>query len=317
MPASLAPVVLFVYARVQKVNLTVQSLLANPQAPQTDLFVFSDGPRNKETEPAVSAVRRYIRTIEGFRSVRIFESVCNKGLATSIVSGTTQVLLEYGRAIVVEDDLLTTPDFLAFMNGALDFYRDDPRIWSISGFSPPISYPNAYQASVYALERAHCWGWATWLDRWVTVDWDLRDYSGFIQNPLKVKRFCLCGNDLLRQLRYNISGQRHTWYVRWCYNQYRQSKLCIFPVRTKVINNGLDGSGEHSKASDASFFSGQSMVPACFDFIRDIQPDARIRKRFKRFYDDKILLFMLNGARKRLGALTCSFHQDRTVKEKN
>src|SRR5690242_7563345 len=131
----LAPIVLFVYNRPEHTRRTVQSLLANDLARSSDLFIYSDAPRDDAAAAATVAVRDFVRTIEGFRSVTIIERNRNLGLARSVISGVTEICDKFGRAVVVEDDLLLSPDYLSFLNSALDQYSKEPKVFSVSGFN--------------------------------------------------------------------------------------------------------------------------------------------------------------------------------------
>ena len=119
---SYAPVAVFAYRRPEHLRRAVSSLAANPQAATTDLHVFCDGPKGRRDETDVQAVRALARGIKGFRSLTVVENKFNRGLAESIIAGVTQVVEAQGRVIVVEDDLVLSPHFLAFMNQALDCY---------------------------------------------------------------------------------------------------------------------------------------------------------------------------------------------------
>jgi len=74
------------------------------------------------------------------------------------------LLNEYGKIIVLEDDLLTSPYFLKFMNEALEYYKNEKKVWHISGWNYPIN--NEGLDDVFFWRTMNCWGWATWADRW-------------------------------------------------------------------------------------------------------------------------------------------------------
>ena len=135
MVEKLAPICLFTYSRLEETKRTIEALKKNFLAPKSELFIFSDGPKNHETKDKVKAVRDFIKTIDGFKKITIFESKTNEGLAKSIINGVTKVVNEYGKVIVLEDDLLTTPNFLDFMNQALLFFELNLSIYSINGYS--------------------------------------------------------------------------------------------------------------------------------------------------------------------------------------
>ena len=133
-----SPIVLFTYKRFEILIKTIQCLSDNILASDSDLIIYSDGARSIEENGVIDKIRAYLKTISGFKSVTIHESPSNKGLAASIIQGVSDVLKVYPSAIILEDDLITSKNFLSFMNQALDYYQDFPQIFSISGFSPII-----------------------------------------------------------------------------------------------------------------------------------------------------------------------------------
>ena len=154
----LAPVILFVYNRLWHTKQTVEALRKNEHAMNTDLFIFSDAPKNNISAPAVEEVRKYIRGIGGFRSVSIVERDENFGLSKSIVDGVTSLCNEFGRVIVLEDDLVTSPYFLNYMNEGLNIYRHEEDVISIHGYVYPLveNLPETF-----FFRGTDCWGWAT------------------------------------------------------------------------------------------------------------------------------------------------------------
>src|SRR5699024_3409085 len=106
----------------------------------------------------------------------------NKGLANSVISGVTKVIDKFGKVIVIEDDLISSTDFLSYMNNALEFYEMNKSIWSISGYNIPIDIPSNYKHDVYLSYRGCSWGWATWKNRWNQTDWSVKDYDAFKSN---------------------------------------------------------------------------------------------------------------------------------------
>ena len=168
MKSKLAPICLFTFNRLEETKQTVEALQNNFLACESDLFIFSDGPKNELTKDKVIAVREFLMTIHGFKSITIFESKFNKGLANSIIDGVSQIINEFGKVIVLEDDLVTTPNFLDFMNQGLEHFKNNQRIYSISGFVPLIKNPHDFDFFLH--ERSYPWGWATWNQEWSQVD---------------------------------------------------------------------------------------------------------------------------------------------------
>lgn len=206
-----APIALFVYNRPMHVRRTLEALLQNPQAAESDLVIFSDAPKNPEAVDAVRRVREYISTTTGFRSVKIVERDKNWGLAKSIIDGVSSVVKEHGRVIVLEDDLVTSPHFLGFMNEALEFYAHEDRVMHISGATYPIG---RMEEETYFLRVPLCWGWATWSRAWRHFRKDVSIMAEF--SPAMRKRFRF--NDSYHywdQLDANAKGKIDTWFVFW------------------------------------------------------------------------------------------------------
>ena len=254
-----APVVAFVYNRPDKAKKMMESLAGNKYAKDSDLFIYSDGPKNENARDGVEKTREYIDSVKEtghFLSVTIIKAEKNKGLAASVISGVGEVMDRYGRAIVVEDDLILSPGFLAYMNTCLDYYSEDKRIWSVSGYTPMLRSAKRYEKDVYLNYRASSWGWGTWKDRWDMVDWNVSDYDSFKYNPVANIRFCLGGNDQPSMLRTQMKGKLDSWAIRWCYAQSRRGMYSIAPTHTLVENSGLDGSGTNSRKGDKKKLGG-------------------------------------------------------------
>ena len=245
----IAPIVLFVYNRSWHTQQTVEALKRCELSAESDLFIFADGPKADATEKQkaqIAEVRNYIHTINGFHSVTTKKSNLNKGLAYSIIEGVTKVIEKYGRAIVVEDDIVAHPFFLRFMNEALDTYQGNQNIFAISATMEKFSIPPKYGKDIFLTYRFGSWGWATWADRWNTVDWDINNYP-IIKQPTKkqIKHFCKGGADLWPMLQAQHRGDIDSWAIRMGYNMSLQNKLCLRPVKSFVFNIGMDGSGIH------------------------------------------------------------------------
>lgn len=250
----LAPIVLFVYSRIWHTKQTVESLRKNKLAKDSELFIFSDGPKeNNKVKNDVEKVREYIKTIDGFKHITIVEREKNYGLANSIISGVTEIVNKYGKIIVLEDDLIVSIAFLGYMNYYLNFYKDEQKVFSITGFNYPynlLHIPKDYDYSIYFNYRCMSWSWATWVDRWNSVDWFIKDYNKFKNDRKAQKLFNRGGDDLTNMLRLQIEGKIDSWAIRWCYAHFINNAYCVYPVKSLVNNIGHDGTGVHSGKTD-------------------------------------------------------------------
>lgn len=244
-----APVVVFVYNRPEHTRKTIESLAENYLAKETDVFIFSDAAKNEKSTENVEMTRKYIETVPNrnlFNSVEIIKAQKNKGLANSVINGVNEIIEKFGEVIVVEDDLVSSKDFLQYMNGALDYYKKNESIWSISGYNIPIDIPSDYNQDVYLSYRGCSWGWATWKDRWNKVDWTVSDYDSFKNNKELRKKFNLGGRDMSNMLDLQMQEKIDSWAIRWCYAQFKLDMYTVYPVKSRIKNTGLDGSGTHN-----------------------------------------------------------------------
>lgn len=242
-----APIALFCYARPWHTLRTVRALQANRRAASSDLYVFCDGARSPADGENVNLVRAFAKSITGFHSVQVIEREQNFGLAKNITNGVSRVVQEHGRVIVVEDDLVTSPFFLDYMNDALDTYAGDEQVASIHGYCYPIDG----LPETFFLRGADCWGWATWDRAWKHFDPDGAALLSRLRGGKLVDRFDLDGTmPYSRMLEQQTQGKNDSWAVRWHASAFLAGMLTLYPGRSLVHNIGNDQSGTHSRATD-------------------------------------------------------------------
>ena len=281
MNSELSPIVIFTYRRL--IHRTIDSLLDNELAKDSDLYIFSDGSKNEKDLEDVMETRKYLQTIEGFKRIKIIESPNNKGLANSIIDGVREVLDKYGKIIVLEDDLIVSNDFLEYMNTALDFYQNKESIWSISGYGPNLPCLKNYDDDIYLSVRPSSWGWATWKDRWDSIDWDIKDWDIFQKDKGLIEQFNLGGNDMNKMIQLQMLGKIDSWAIRWGYNQFKYNKYTIYPRKSKVINDGfVDNKGTHNSGTNKKLI--QELDNYKVDF-KMLQVNHEMIKCFKEFHD--------------------------------
>lgn len=249
----LAPIVLFTYKRLDTLKQTVEALQQNYLAADSDLYIFSDAAKGDLDSVGVTQVRNYIQLVSGFKSITIYESQLNKGLATSIIEGVSQILKDHEAVIVLEDDLVSTNNFLDFMNQSLLTFKNEEAVFSVSGFSFNLKTTDNYKYDTYFLNRGWSWGWATWRDRWDKIDWEIHDYSEFIKNRKAQKTFSEGGSDLNGMLKKQMNKELDSWAIRWFYNQYKYKGLTVYPVKSKILNEGFGENATHTKGSSRRY----------------------------------------------------------------
>lgn len=278
--AQIAPIALFVYNRPNHTRLTIEALLINKLAQESDLYIFSDAPKNDLARKAVAEVRSYIKTISGFKKITIIERDTNWGLAKSIIGGVTTLCSQYGRVIVLEDDIVTNQFFLSFMNMALEKYALEPSVWHISGWNYPIDSGGLKDAFFWRF--MNCWGWATWNDRWVNYEKNPKHLIDTWTNA-DIKRFNLSGaQNAWWQVKANYAGKLNTWAIFWYATIFKHNGLCLNPSISMVENIGLDGTGENCGVSN--IFDAKKLGSKQIELPNEIQESTLALNRIILFY---------------------------------
>lgn len=246
----LAPIALFAYCRPDHLARTLAALQDNTLASESELFVFSDAAKDDAAQDGVAAVREIISNISGFKSVNIIKRETNFGLANSIVDGVTRLCNEYGRIIVLEDDMIISHDFLEFMNDALSHYAEDKNVLQVSGYAFAEGLSADFGA--YFLPIISSWGWGTWQRAWQPFERTAVEASAILSDSAIRHRFDVLGTrNFSSMLQSQLSGKLDSWAILWYAHVFHQNGLTLFPTRSRVVNIGLDGSGTHGEVGVA------------------------------------------------------------------
>ncbi len=239
---SLAPIVIFVYNRPWHTEKMLESLKNNKLSNLSEIYVFADGQKenvNANDLQKINETRALLKKIDWCKKITIIEQDANKGLATSIINGVTEVINKHGKAIVLEDDLLLSSQFLEFMNEGLAVYENAPNVYSINGFMFPINFN---QKKVVLLPYIFTWGWATWKSKWNAFDSEMEHKETVLANNFLSERFNLGDYKYTNMLNF----ENNSWGIKWYYSVFLRNGLSVFPTHSLVKNIGLDGSGTNS-----------------------------------------------------------------------
>jgi hypothetical protein len=298
----LAPIVLFCYNRPWHTQQTLDALALNEFASESDLIVYCDGPKkdlDDNTLQAISETRSVIKTEKRFNSIKIFESENNKGLAASIIDGVTEVVNRYGKIIVLEDDIVTSPGFLKYMNDALNVYQMDEKVMHISGYMFPIE--NLKQKTFF-LRPTTCWGWATWDRAWRFFEKNIDKQIAELDKLNAWDNFTLNNSypSYKIQLLLNKTGELNTWAIFWQSSVFLKQGLSLHPQISFTKNIGLDGSGTNC---DSTNFYDVILLNKAFEIDKvKIKLDKVATKKLEYYFNsmtksrkqtlrDKIYLF--------------------------
>ncbi len=310
---NLAPVIVFNYNRPDHSLQTWETLSRNLFAADTELYLYCDGPKavnelkserirelggyDAYTAPILqvqSLAKQY--AIEApkqgkFKMVHVVYAEQNKGLANSIIGGVTDVINKHGRVIVLEDDLLTSPYFLKYMNSALDKYESYPAVFSISANRPPVNkmaIPADYEYDVFVSLRSFSTGWATWKDKWDRIDWSLDYLEDFLKHPEQIKAFNRGGDDLTEMLCLQRDHKIDSWAIRYSFQHFYHHAVAILPCIPYVDNIGFDGTGIHSGNDETGYRNNVAAAPENPRMPDVVYEDSRIINAFYNRYSRAI-----------------------------
>lgn len=291
---NLAPVIIFNYNRPDHSMRTWEALSRNELAAETELYLYCDGPKENASDEMREKINKLHEQAKQyainapkrgkFKAVHVVCAEQNKGLANSIIGGVTDVINRFGRVIVLEDDLLTSPTFITYMNDALDFYEKLDAVFSISSDTPlNMSSVESYEYDVFASLRFMSYGWGTWKNRWDKVDWSLDYLEELLRHPEQIKAFNRGGDDLTDLLCMQRDGKIDSWAIRFQANHFLQHAISIMPTLPFIHHIGMDGSGTHC-GNDIEEDTRTINTSSSFNFIKCIYEDSRTINAFYNSY---------------------------------
>lgn len=237
------PVVVFTYNRKDHTEKILTALSNCEEIKDTEVYVYSDAPQNEKAVEAVNEVREFLDGFNKIPHMTIIKQPVNKGCNASIKDGITEMIKKQGKIIVVEDDIYVCNSFLKYMNAALNYYEENPQVFSVTGYNP-VSGVSNNSFDTFLGERYSCWGWGTWQSRWEKVNWNDVETAKNIDS----KRFKMNSLDLYNTFLASKKGNncKITWDVLVYYYMFSCNMRTVYPIKSHSDNIGLDGSGERS-----------------------------------------------------------------------
>lgn len=290
-----SPILVLGYNRPDHLRRALVSLTSNVEASKSDVFIVIDGPKGDFDLSLVMATREVACQEYGFGSTKVILGDINKGLARSVIDSVTQIIGNHGKIIVIEDDLVLSPNFLSYMNQALTYYENKKKVASILGYQYPIRFLGN---RCLFLRGTDCWGWATWEDRWRDAEFDPLILLQNIQASNLGRKFNLYGAaQNTRMLQMQINGQIDSWAIRWHASSFSQNMVSLFPPESLVLNTGLDGSGTHE--GNSRIFESTLSTQQHWIFSQEIKESIYLRNRLIFYFTkSKIFLYLQLGKNK-------------------
>lgn len=271
----LAPVAMFVYNRLKFTRKTIEALQKNEKARETVLYIYSDEGKDTESREQVRRLREYLKTVGGFKKVHLIERETNYYIERNVIEGVTEIVNRHGKVIVLEDDIVTSPYFLTYMNEAITLYANRPEVMHIAGFTP---LRIEGEENTYFTSHMAGWGWATWKDRWE----QLRYYGSrreALEGLTEKDREIIEYGGAFPCLKF-LDKNPIPWDICWYLTIYKNKGFCLSPAHSLVRNIGLQ------QGSHFNFKNSRLWGKFCFDRPYDsrrikLDPRQEIRKNEK------------------------------------
>ena len=238
------PIVVFAFNRPNRLQQCLVSLESNFSAQEYEVYIFIDGPKFDNDATLVNKCREVAHSSWNFRDIQVINNEVNLGLSSSIKKGLAHVFEAHDAAIILEDDLTVHNLFLEFMTMSLFNFANDKRIASVQGFSL-IERDDGFG---YFLLGADCWGWATWRDRWTSVNWDSKSNLDAITASKKEREFNFENSyNFTKLLEMNSVGAIDSWAINWQASMFLQGRMSLYPPFNLVQNDGSGSKSTHTK----------------------------------------------------------------------
>lgn len=280
----LAPVILFVYNRPEHTLKTLTALSENEWANESVLYIFADGPKinaSAQNLKLIEETRRLIKSKKWCGEVNIIERKENFGLANSVISGVSEIITKHGKAIILEDDLVSSNCFLRYMNEALEAFENNSDVACISGYT----YPIKNLPELFFIKGADCWGWATWKRAWDHFEPDGNKLLQTLKSKSLTNEFDFNSSyPYIKMLEEQIEGKNNSWAVRWYASAFLKNQLCLYPGKSYVNNIGADGSGTHFSTATKQFETALNTHPISTYKIT-IEENAFARGKFEDYFN--------------------------------
>ncbi|MFH1457013.1 MAG: hypothetical protein ABIF17_02770 [Patescibacteria group bacterium] len=283
---NLAPIGLSTYIRLSHLKLTIEALKQNALAEKSDLYIFSDGPKAGDEQKVIDT-RKYLKTITGFKTINIIERIKNSRVRNNR-DGIKLLLNKYGKMIYLEEDNITAPGFLAYINKGLNFYKENKKIFSICGYAPDMNIPNDYDREYFVLQKFSGWGFGIWKDRYDQIKEINKGELNNFKKTKKLKKFLknVVSKNTLKLFELDANKEIDALDVKIVYHLFKNNLYSVFPIKSLIKNTGCDGSGTHCGMSDK--YDVNLWNKLNFQFTTNIETDKKILRASHIFHRTSI-----------------------------
>lgn len=260
MAQSIPPILIVAWRRPDTLRQVIKAI--RPVAPKY-LFLACDGinPAHPGEAEKVAATRAvFDHEIDWHCQIERLYSDFNQGCRLGVSRAINWFFDQVEEGIILEDDCIPHPDFFPYCSTLLERYRHDNRVWCISG----NNFQNGQwrgDGSYYFSRYNHCWGWASWRQRWQSFDSDLSQWSslrnsGLLHTIFEDSKELAYWQRIWQRLLE--TGEPDSWAYRWTFTCIANNGLTALPNRNLVSNVGFGQDATHTtgKSVDTSIGNG-------------------------------------------------------------
>lgn len=279
--------ILFTYHRSEHTRKVIEGLSQNDVLPEK-LYIFQDGLKESTNYDEWKKANELINNIDWCRT-EVHVSEKNLGLAKSITSGISYVLGECDAVIVLEDDCVPYKQFMRFMMSALNFYKDEEKVYSVSGYAWDVNLLKKSE-DAYFNGKSSSWGWGTWKERWSQYEEDYHILDRIKKDPEADRRLQIWGKSMEDMLIGNVKGQCDSWAVFWGLKIIEKGGYCLSPYEQLVHNIGFDGSGTHCGKRQENSVKQMGGHKRIFQLPKNIESTKECEDEFQFLFGGKQIL---------------------------
>ena len=238
------PILFLTYNRPQHTKKSLKSIL---KIKPKKIYISNDGPKNNDLDKKkVKKVRECLNNISKKIKVRKkinnFNIGCKKANSTAI----DWFFSHEREGIILEDDCIASQNFFFFCQMMLKKNKNNKNIFCASGSN--FQNKKITNHSYYFSKYNHCWGWATWRNKWKKNDVKIKfwpklsktyDWNNFHKTKTEKKYWDIIFNKV-----YN--NRIDSWAYPWMLSVWKNKGITIIPQINLVDNIGQGIDGTHS-----------------------------------------------------------------------
>lgn len=245
-----APVLFIVFNRPETTQKVFEAIKrAKPQK----LYISADAPRTGDIgdEKNCAIVKEIVTQIDWDCEKHFRFAESNQGCGLGPFNAILWIFETEDRAIILEDDCVPALPFFDYCNQLLEQYKNDTRIWFISGDQyneEAVRTPHSYFFSRYG----HSQGWATWKrslpDKNLNMQrWPLMKQQKIFSAGFATKREAAFFEKMYDKAYADVSLLQHVWDIQFSFYLRSNNALSIVPAKHLVSNIGYQGTHSASK----------------------------------------------------------------------